>query len=147
MRLVTSIHALWGIFAFHYVRADAAAVAGTLARLVAVAAQTEDADCRLNAAWAQACVSYTAGNFLEAKTLLEHALTLDDGAGRLDVALQYGQDAGIGVRAYLECVLALLGLGEAATRVGAETVERARRLGHPFTLCYALTLSARPSVC
>lgn len=55
---------------------------------------------------------------------------------------EFGEDGGVTVAAYLSWVLHAQGDVEAALEAGERAVVLARRLGHPFSLAYALTFAA-----
>ena len=129
------------MFAYYYVLPDYRAAAVIVDLLGDVANRAGTPECALHATWAQACIQYNAGSLEEARQLLEKAIADDDSEPALELAVEYGQEPHIGIRVYQECVGALMGQIAAADAASRDAVERARALGHPFTLCYALTLS------
>jgi tetratricopeptide (TPR) repeat protein len=54
----------------------------------------------------------------------------------------FGEDAGVTGGAYLSWVLWYLGFPDQARQSSAQTLTLARRLGHPYSLAYALTFAA-----
>ncbi|MBI2221422.1 MAG: protein kinase [Acidobacteria bacterium] len=135
-------HAVWGVFAYHYVAGHFQAALDTARQLVHLAVRLDSPVCQLHAHWATGATSHSMGDFSTAVQALERSLRFEVGHDRREVAVEYGQDPVCGVKAYLETALTLLGFPERAMSLGREAVEAARALNHPFSLAYTQMLSA-----
>jgi len=82
------------------------------------------------------------GEFAAAETHLEQGIALYDPQQHRAHAFRYGQDPGVACRAYVAVTLWWLGYPEQALQRSHEAVTLALELAHPFSLGFALFLTA-----
>jgi class 3 adenylate cyclase/predicted ATPase len=82
------------------------------------------------------------GGLAEARNHFERALTID-GAAEREWTHLYGQSGRVTVLAYMSLDVLLLGLLDTARRLAEQSVEEARRLSHPTSLCFAHSIVCR----
>jgi predicted ATPase len=80
--------------------------------------------------------------FGEARAQFEFALAIDAAREREWTHL-YGQSGRVTALAYMSLDVLLLGFPEAAQRLAEQSVEEARRLAHPTSLCFAHSIASR----
>jgi hypothetical protein len=78
------------------------------------------------------------GEFLSARTAFEHGLSLYDPQKHSTHAFSYGHDPSIASLSFLAWTLWYLGYPDQAQQRMQDARQRARELGHPFSLAFAL---------
>ena len=78
------------------------------------------------------------GNFVEARTHLEHAAAIFDPERDRDLAFRFGQDVGVSAMVYLAIVLWPLGEVDRAREIADATAARIAKLNHLATSTYGL---------
>jgi class 3 adenylate cyclase/predicted ATPase/ABC-type transport system involved in cytochrome c biogenesis ATPase subunit len=78
------------------------------------------------------------GNFVEARTHLEHAAAVFDPERDRDLAFRFGQDVGVSAMVYLSIVLWPLGEVDRAREIAAAAAARIAQLNHLATSTYGL---------
>jgi predicted ATPase len=78
------------------------------------------------------------GNLGEARDYLEKVVSLYDPDTDQDLRLVFGQDPHVAALSYLALVCSLMGHAQQAANIEGKAIERARKMGHPFTYCYSL---------
>ena len=78
------------------------------------------------------------GNFVEARTHLEHAVAVFDPERDRDLAFRFGQDVGVSAMVYLAIVLWPLGEVDRAREIADATAARIAKLNHLATSTYGL---------
>ena len=138
--------ALYGIFRMHLLRAEFGIALDVADRLGVLAARAEKPQLTVAASRAAGCVRvYRGDDQTEALRALEHAIAIDTlqrDNGRHGPALNDVADAGITSRAYAAWALWLQGRTSDANAMSGSAVDRARSLGHPFTLALALSFDS-----
>jgi predicted ATPase len=130
--------ALWGIFAFHVVRAEHRNAHALADRLLLIARQSQANAHFVMAQWAAAAPSFYLGDFEAAREQLERAHSLYDPREHDRLAWVYAQDPEMGCLAYWGLVSWYLGHADEARAKVLAASAHARRLSHPFSLGYAL---------
>lgn len=138
--------ALYGIFRMHLLRAEYDIALDVAERLGALAARADQPQLTVAASRSAGCVLvYRGDDQPEALRALEHAIATDArqrDTGAHGPALNDVADAGITSRAYAAWSLWLQGRTAEANAMSDSAVERARTLGHPFTLALALSFDS-----
>ena len=78
------------------------------------------------------------GNFVEARTHLEHAVAVFNPERDRDLAFRFGQDVGVSAMVYLAIVLWPLGEVDRAREIADATAARIAKLNHLATSTYGL---------
>ncbi len=131
--------ALWGQWMFRTGRGETGAARRLGARLLALAAQFDDAGLKIQAHHAMWSTSFVCGEFAAARAHAQSALALFDDALHRPMASSFGNhDAACCGRNFSAISLALVGDEPGARRMIGEAIATARALDDPFTL--ALTL-------
>jgi adenylate cyclase len=84
---------------------------------------------------------YWLGELTQARTHLEHGITLYDPQQHRASAFLYGQDPGVGLRNFASLILWSLGYPEQAVGRLNEAVALAHEVSHPFSLAFALAFA------
>ncbi len=138
--------ALYGIFRMHLLRAEYDIALDVADRLGVLAARADQPQLRVAAGRAAGCVLvYRGDDKPRALRALEHAISTDARQrdnGRHGPTLNDVADAGITSRAYAAWALWLQGRTSEANAMSDSAVDRARSLGHPFTLALALSFDS-----
>lgn len=132
--------ALWGLWGFHVVRgamSDARELAATCERLPLADQPWLLAECQRMVAESD----LWSGRFLPAQARYLRALTQLPGDAASPAFLQ-GHHPGVTMRSALALCLWCTGASEEAFSTSREALATAERLGHPYGVAYALTLSA-----
>jgi predicted ATPase len=138
--------ALYGIFRMHLLRGDYFVALDVADRLVALAAREDRPELTVAASRAVgSALVYYGDDKSEALRALHHAIATDAAhrdPHRKGPALNDVADAAITSQAYAAWALWLRGQTPEANLMADTAVERARALGHPFTLALALSFDA-----
>jgi TOMM system kinase/cyclase fusion protein len=129
---------LYGLWAFSFVRARLERSREQADRLVLLADERPDALAGIAAHYARGVSLAFLGELTGARDELEEALAIDEAAEGREPDFSAGMELGVTTPAYLAMVLWLLGHADAARQRIEDTVKRARTLGHPLSLGFAL---------
>ena len=133
--------ALWGLWGSASSRSGYADALILARRLLDIAQRSGDPMQGQQASFAMGNTLYWQGEFIEAKMHLGRVgetYLADHHPGHV---AEFGEDAGITSASYSSWVLWLLGYPEQALETSHNAVALARRLGHPYSLAYALTFA------
>lgn len=128
----------WNVWRLYVSRAEFRAAEELAGRLLEAAEHQDDATATLNACFAVGVTKFYLGKLELARTYLHRALRLHEEARNPQQVHLYGQDMGIAARGFLGWDLAVTGDLDAAAAEAAVAMDRARELGHPFSLALAL---------
>jgi class 3 adenylate cyclase/tetratricopeptide (TPR) repeat protein/DNA polymerase III delta prime subunit len=134
---------VFGLWAYHHVRADMAKAHALAERLDAIATRMENADEGLGAQAALGITSHCMGEFALSRRRHEHVVRNYRFESDRTRARTYVSDPGAISRTYLATTLWCLGLPEQALKMSVDAVEGARASAHPYTLATVLALTAR----
>ncbi|MDP2878285.1 MAG: AAA family ATPase [Sulfuricella sp.] len=134
--------AVWGLWASASSRAGYAGALELAQQLLRMANYSGDPVQVQQSHFALADTLYWQGEFAAAREHLEHVRALYQPAHHANHVAGFGEDAGVTGGAYASWVLWFLGFPDQARQASAQTLALARRLGHPYSLAYALTFAA-----
>lgn len=83
-------------------------------------------------------IQFWRGEFKKSRQYIEQSISIYEPQHHETLVTHYGENAYVTSSSYLAWTLCLLGLPEQALRAGEQAVAEARRVGHPFSLGYAL---------
>jgi serine/threonine protein kinase/predicted ATPase len=130
---------LWGIWGWHLLRGELRLCADLAAEALEFATAHDRPGMRMEALFMPGLTMLYRGDFSGARDHLQQALALgDDPEQHRAWAVDTGQNSAVTHRCYLFLALWHLGYPDQALRLSEETVALARRIGHPFSLDYAL---------
>lgn len=132
----------WGLWRFHFSRANFRRAEALAAELVANGEQEGDAAGRFAGLVATGSTKFYIGEFSDARASLEQALSLYDPAKSQAQILAYGQDLGAVAGGFLGWALAVIGDVDGAVENVDQAIRLARRIDHPLSLVLALFLAA-----
>jgi class 3 adenylate cyclase/predicted ATPase len=135
--------ALMFAWAFHQVRRDLERADQTSMELIELAERAREPGMMANANFASGAVSLFFGKFRAARARLEQAAALHDPRPLNGMP----QDPRVASLSLLSLTLWLLGYPAAALEVIGEALGRARDLGHPMSLAFALSYGAMLKLC
>jgi predicted ATPase len=134
---------LLGRWEWHLVRGDLRPCVGLADEGMALAERLGDPGMRMEALFMPGVTMFYRGQFAEARTHLEEALSAYDDRERTRFWSAYtGHNAGVTHRCYLALTLWHLGYPDQALRLDREARELARTIGHAFTLGHAVDFTA-----
>lgn len=134
--------AIWRLWASASSRAGYSCANDLAQHLVRMAVHGGDPVHQQQAHFALADTLYWQGEFTAAR---EHLNRLRAGYRPVNHASHvagFGEDAGVTGESYYSWVMWFLGFPDQANKASRQAVKLARRLGHPFSLAYALTFAA-----
>lgn len=134
--------ALWGLWASASSRSGYELALDLARQLLKIAEGGSDPIHVQQAYFALGNTRFWRGEFEEAKSLLETAITMHRATFHARHVADFGEDVRITAGAYMGWVLESLGQPVPARQASAEAVALARRARHPFSLAYALTFAA-----
>lgn len=137
-----SFAALWGLWASASSRVGYDGARDLADRLLELAARSGDPAHALQAHFAVGDTAYWRGEFAHALHALDEAERLWRPVLHGRQVAECGEDAGVTGAAYRSWVLWALGRARDARDASELSLVRARELGHPFSLAYALTFAA-----
>ena len=135
--------ALMFAWAFHQVRRDLGRADQTSMELIELAERAREPGMLANAFFASGAVSLFSGKFRAARARLEQAAAIDDPAPLNGMP----QDPRVASLSFLSVALWLLGYPDAALEMSGEALGRARGLGHPMSVAFALSYGAMLKLC
>ena len=135
--------ALMFAWAFHQVRRDLGRAAEASKELVELAERAREPTMIVHANFASGAVALFCGRLQAARARLEQAVAIHDPAPLAGMP----QDPRVAALSFLALTLWLLGYPTAAARMTVEAVGRARGLGHPMSLAFALSYGAMLQLC
>jgi predicted ATPase len=133
---------LFGLWGFYEVRGDLRTARELAEHLLTLAQRQHDPALLLQGHRALGDTLCWLGEFVPARAHLEQGIALYNPQQHRAHALLYGQDPGMGCRAYAALVLWVLGYPDQALQQGQEALTLAQALTHPFSLAFALTFAA-----
>jgi predicted ATPase len=135
--------ALMFAWAFHQVRRDLERADETSRELIELAERARDPAMIVPAYVASGAVSVFCGRLRIARARLERAATIHDPPPLTGSS----QDARVATLSFLAITLWLLGYPAAAVETAGQALGRARGLGHPMSLAFALSYGAMFQLC
>ncbi|HKB49192.1 MAG TPA: hypothetical protein VKC57_15910, partial [Ktedonobacterales bacterium] len=136
------IRVTWGQFTSHFAGGRQRPAFAVAKELLALSERLDDAGGRQMGHASVGVSLLHLASFAEARTQFELALAIDASSEREWTHL-YGQSGRVTTLAYMSLDLLLLGYLNAAQRLAEQSVEEARRLGHPTSLCFAHSIVSR----
>ena len=134
-----AFRALWGLWAGNSSHFDWGHSQGLARRLLQMAQVDKDPVRRQQAHFAMGNIQFWRGAFKDSRRHLERAMALYTPRHHEALVTGYGENAYATSGGYLGWTLCQLGFPEQAMAAGRRAVAEARRVGHPFSLGYALT--------
>ncbi|MGH7913193.1 MAG: hypothetical protein ACREPW_00900, partial [Candidatus Binataceae bacterium] len=135
--------ALMFAWAFHQVRRDLERASETSRELIELAERARAPGMVVHANFASGAVSVFRGKLCDARATLERAVAIHDPPPVAGMP----QDPRVASLSFLSLALWLLGYPAAAVEMIGEAVGRARGLGHPMSLAFALSYGAMLQLC
>jgi class 3 adenylate cyclase/tetratricopeptide (TPR) repeat protein len=135
--------ALMFVWAFHQVSRDLERAGETSRQLIELAERAREPAMIVQANFANGAVSVFCGELHAARARLEQAASIHD----LPPLAGTPQDPRVAALSFLALTLWLLGYPAAAVEMTREAVGRARGLGHPMSLAFALCYGAMLHLC
>jgi len=132
--------ALFGLWAFHEIRAEYGRAFELGEQLLTLAERTGDPLLLPEAHWVLGDTLFFQGDLTRARDHFEQGIALYDRREHKTHVMRFGQDPGVCCLSFLAWVLLHLGFPDRARRRAQETIKLARDLGHPFSLARALCL-------
>jgi adenylate cyclase len=132
---------LHGLYRFFFVRADLGAARELSEQLMSLSGAGNE-DLVIEARRALGNTLFLLGDPLAARAHLEESLKAYDPERHRSHVRIYGMDPGVASRSVAALVLWNLGYPDQARERIRESLSLARRLGHPFTLAWALSFAA-----
>jgi class 3 adenylate cyclase/predicted ATPase len=133
---------LRGLWYFYLLRVELQTARELGEHLLSLAQQVGDPVLRVEAHYALGLTLNYLGEFAAAQAHLAQGIALYDPQQHPAHAFRYGQDPGVACRAYGAATLWWLGYPEQALQWSHEALALARELAHPFSLGFALFLTA-----
>lgn len=130
--------ALFGIWAFHLVRAEHKIAYTVGTELLHLAKSAGDSAPLIGAHWTVGCSLYFLGDFAAARDHLEQGAALYEHQRHGSLAFLHGHDPGVSCLCYGGASLWCLGYADQARVRWEEALALARRSQHSFSLAYAL---------
>lgn len=130
----------WGS---HQVSRDLERAEEASSRLIELAERARDPAMLVHAYFAGGAVGVFCGKLLDARARLEQAVAIVDPPSLTGMP----QDPRVAALSFLALTLWLLGYPAAAVEVASESLRRARGLGHPMSLAFALNQGAMLNLC
>ena len=133
---------LRGLWYFYLIRSELRTALELGEHLLTLAQQVGDPVLGVEAHYALGLTFNYLGKFADAQTHLAQGIALYNPLQHQTHAVRYGQDPGVGCRAYGAANLWWLGYPEQALQWSHEALRLARELAHPFSLGFALFLTS-----
>jgi adenylate cyclase len=134
---------LFGLWGFYEVKGALQTARELAEQLLTVATGQKDPALILQGYRALGDTLFWLGEFTAARTHLEQGIALYDPTQHRTHVFIYGQDPGMGCRAYAAHTLWILGYPDQALHLSQEAITVGQALSHPFSLVFALSFSAR----
>jgi class 3 adenylate cyclase/tetratricopeptide (TPR) repeat protein len=136
--------AYWGIYSYHFARGEYPLAHELAGWLVEVGGRQHDPELLAQGYRMMATDLFFWGQLRESLEHFEHAMALShfDLEHHRALALRHWANPLTTALAHTSIVLAMLGQPERSRERARESLELARRIGHPHTIAYALTYSA-----
>jgi tetratricopeptide (TPR) repeat protein len=145
---VRDLFDIWrGLYNVYLLRGDLRSARDVAVRLHRIATRSGDRDLLLGSHRAIGLCDFLAGQFREASTHLETAISLYDPAQHRHHAFVQGTDPAVIAYSINAWALWFFGRPDEAGRNSAQAIEAAQRAEHPFSLAYALCLAASLARC
>jgi DNA-binding winged helix-turn-helix (wHTH) protein/predicted ATPase len=137
-----TVQALLGLWVFYFLRADLQTAQQLGARCLQESRNGQAADLVLDAHNALASTLLWRGELASAREHLEEGLAVHDARQHQSYLLHDATDPGVDGLSNLAWALWYLGYPDRALKKSHEALALARRLDHPYSLCYALNFAA-----
>ncbi|HZH15340.1 MAG TPA: protein kinase [Archangium sp.] len=139
--------AYWGIYSYHFVRGEYPLAHELAGWLVDLGRRQHNQEMLAQGYRMMATNLFFWGRLRESLEYFEHAMVVShfDLEQHRVLAVRYLTNPMTSALAHTSIVLALLGQPERSRQSAWESLELARRIGHPHTLAYALTYTAAAS--
>jgi len=134
--------AIWRLWASASSRVGYSSANGLAQHLVRMADHGRDPIQRQQGHFALGNTLYWQGEFVVAREHLEHVRAIYRTEHHSGHVASFGEDAGVTSESYYAWVMCFLGYPDQAIHASQTALDLARRLGHPFSLAYALTFAA-----
>jgi TOMM system kinase/cyclase fusion protein len=134
---------LWGLTAFHEVRAEFQTARELAEQLLRLAQSVQDPALLMGAAFCLGGPPVMQGELTRAREHLERGIALYDPQQHRSYVSLVGEDLGVSCRGWVSYALWGLGYPEQALKRSQEALTLAQELSHPFSMGYALSCSAR----
>jgi predicted ATPase len=135
---IERVSVLRGLWMCHFTRGELAAARELAEQTIAVARDNDESSSLMLGRWMLGIILFWQGEFSLARKELESALALYEPTAQRNQLLSAQLDPGIATMAYLAWSLSLLGFPDQALERSSASLARARALGEPFTLAFAL---------
>jgi DNA-binding SARP family transcriptional activator/predicted ATPase len=136
------IPALMSLGAFYYARGECQRSLGLTEQALGLAQQTEDPLQVAVARWLLGLYSMNIGELDSAREHLEHVIAFYDPEQHASLVATLAQDLGVSALKWLSWTLWFLGYPDQARERSQEALALAEKLGHPYTLGFALFVSS-----
>ena len=136
------IRVTWGQFTGHFAGGRQRPALAVANELLALSERADDAGGRQMGHASVGVSLLHLASFAEARTQFERALAIDAASER-EWTHRYGQSGRVTALAYMSLGLLPLGFLDAAQRLAEQSVEEARKLAHPTSLCFAHSIVCR----
>jgi len=134
--------ALWGQSVFWLVRSDVKKSRDLAAQCLQIAQEQQEPMLLLPAHRMLGAALFNFGNLALAREHIQQGVAVYNAQPSLSSPMLYGQDNGIACLSYNAWVLCLLGYPDQARQQSLETVDRAQKLAHPFSMVFSLCWAA-----
>jgi len=134
--------ALWGQSLFWLVRSDVKKSRDLATRCLHIAQEQQKPTLLLPAHRMLGAALFNLGNLALAKEHIQQGVAAYNFQPSLSTPMLYGQDNGIACLSYNTWALCLLGYPDQARQQSLETIDRAQKLVHPFSLVFSLCWAA-----
>ncbi len=133
---------LWGLWTFHYVRAEHQTACELGEQCLALAQNMQDPASLVAAHYALLCSLHYLGELVPAQKHAEQGITLYEPQQHRSLAFLGLHDPGMGCLAVMAWTLWNLGYPDQALKKSDEALALAQQLSHPFSLAAALDFTA-----
>jgi len=141
---VQLIRVTWGQFTGLFAGGRQRPALAVAKELLAMAERLGDAGGRQMGHVSVGATQLHLGSLVDARTQFERALAIE-GASEREWTHLYGQSGRVTTLAYMSLDVLLLGFLDTARRLAEQSVEEARKLAHPTSLCFAHSIVCRTS--
>lgn len=135
-----------GSYNLHLLRSEVRTADVFADRMLSMAQHTRDPEKHraylLEASRSKGLAAFYAGRYGEARSLLEQMLSLYDASKHASHAFYYGTEPAVMAQSYLAWMDTTEGQAESSRRRIEDALERARNVGHAFSLCYGLCFAS-----
>ena len=134
---------MWGLWAYYNIGAQHPTALEHGEALLRLAERDQETTRLVTGHYTVGGTSFFMGNMVASRDHLTRAVAYYDPQQHHSLATLYGHDTGTGSRIFLALTLWTLGYPDQALTHSQEAVALARKLAHPFSLAYMLTMAAQ----